>query len=239
MQIRSMLRLAIVAAGSTLVVAGTAIGASAHVRVVSYSPAVQGSYAALVFRVPTEEQSNTVTLTVTMPTDSPLPSVSVMQKPGWTVTVDHRTLSTPVQTDDGPVTSVVSAVTWTADPNGGIPSGSFDEFDLSVGPLPKTPTMAFPTVQTYANGNVVRWIEPTPASGQEPDHPVPVLDLVPAETSSSTGGSPASPAADAASVSARSASSDDTARGLGTAGVVLGALGLITAGGVVALRRRA
>lgn len=235
MHVRSMLRLIAVVAGTGFIVTATAVAASAHVKVYTYTPAVQGGDAALVFRVPTEEQSNTVKLTVSMPTDAPIPSVSVLQKAGWTVAVAHRTLSAPVQTDDGPVTSVVSTVTWTADPGGGIPPDSYDEFDLSAESLPKVTSLAFPAVQTYANGDVVRWIEPTPANGDEPDHPVPVLDLV-AAGSPSTASSTAP--ADAASVSTKSSDSDSTARALGIAALVVGGVALIVGAGVALTRRR-
>jgi periplasmic copper chaperone A len=234
MHVRSMLRLITVVAGSGFILTATAVAATAHVKVYTYTPAVQGGDAALVFRVPTEEQANTVKLTVSMPSDAPIPSVSVMQKAGWTVTVAHRTLSAPVQTDDGPVTSVVSSVTWTASAGGGIPPDSYDEFDLSAESLPQVATLAFPAVQTYANGDVVRWIEPTPANGDEPDHPVPVLDLVPAGGSSAA--SSTAPA-DAASVSTKSNDSDSTARALGVAGIVVGGLGLIVAAAVALTRR--
>lgn len=237
MRIRSPLRLGVIAAGAFLIVAATAMTASAHVRVVSYTPAIQGGYAALVFRVPTEEQSNTVSLTVSMPEDTPLASVSVMQKTGWTVAVTKSAPKTPLQTDDGPVTSVVTAVTWTANAGGGIPPDGFDEFSLSVGPLPKVTSLAFPSVQTYANGDVVRWIEPTPASGQAPDHPVPVLGIVPAGAATPSSNPSATPATDAADVSTRPAGDDDTARGLGIAGIALGALGLLSAVGFAARRR--
>ena len=36
-------------------------------------------------------------------------------------------------------------------------------------------TVDFKALQTYNNGDIVRWIEPTPAGGEEPEHPAPVL----------------------------------------------------------------
>ncbi len=52
---------------------------------------------------------------------------------------------------------------------------------------PSTPRPALPTdtkqiefkaVQTYSNGEVIRWIESTPKGGPEPELPAPVLKLV-------------------------------------------------------------
>ena len=72
-------------------------------------------------------------------------------------------LPTPLTDDDGnQITDAVSTVTWEG---GRIESGQFEEFQLSVGPLPDAvgTTLAFPAVQTYDNGDVVRWIDPTVA----------------------------------------------------------------------------
>jgi hypothetical protein len=32
--------------------------------------------------------------------------------------------------------------------------------------------------QTYSDGEVVRWIDSTPKSGEEPEHPAPTLELI-------------------------------------------------------------
>jgi uncharacterized protein YcnI len=219
---------------------GAATSAQAHVKVVSYTPAVQGSYGVLVFRVPTEENANTVELQVQIPTDTPLSSVDTQPVPGWTASLTTTKLATPLKTSHGTIDEVVSSITWKADPGGGIPPNQFQEFAISAGPLPDVATMAFPAVQTYSNGDVVRWIEPTPAGGPEPDHPVPTLHLV-GKNSTSTAADNAPDAAtpDAPSVAAAAPSeSDDTARALGIAGIVLGALGLLAGGAVLAHRRR-
>ena len=36
-------------------------------------------------------------------------------------------------------------------------------------------TVLLPATQTYSDGEVVRWDEPTPSSGEEPEHPAPAL----------------------------------------------------------------
>lgn len=214
--------------------------AEAHVRVLSYQPAVQGGYAALTFRVPTEENSPTVKLEVTLPTDTPLASVSTMPKAGWTVTLDKSAPKTPLKSDDGDVTEVVSRITWTATA-GGIPVDGYDEFNISVGPLPTVASLSFPAVQTYGNGDVVRWIEPTPAGGAAPDHPVPTLALVTAAASITPAPSPTSTGVsvqNGVTTAGGDKGSDGIARGLGIGGLVLGALGLVLAGGCVLRLRR-
>ena len=67
------------------------------------------------------------------------------------------------------LTDAVRTVTWTAQRGKGVPPEMFDEFELSIGPFPDEPmTLTFPTVQTYNDGEVVRWNQPTPPSSAEP-----------------------------------------------------------------------
>jgi methionine-rich copper-binding protein CopC len=48
-----------------------------------------------------------------------------------------------------------------------------------VGPLPEdVDQILFPSIQTYASGEVVRWIDEPLESGEEPEHPAPLLTLV-------------------------------------------------------------
>jgi hypothetical protein len=91
-----------------------------------------------------------------------------------------------------PLTEVVGQITWTATGDAAIKSGQFQEFPVSMGPLPKVDQMVFKALQTYSDGTVVRWIE-EPAAGAEPQKPAPVLKLT-APTAAGTG-TPASPAA--------------------------------------------
>jgi len=216
--------------------------ASAHVTVDSDKPAVPGGYLTLTFRVPTEKPSNTTALAVTFPADAPFASVATKPKPGWSVAVTKKKLAKPISSDDGSITDAVATVTWTAAAGGGIPPESFDDFELSVGPVPKTAALGFPAVQTYADGSTVSWSEPTPPGGAEPDHPAPVLAVLAAApgtgaaAASATGAAAtASPLSVTSTASTIRTESDGTARGLGVAGIVLGGLGL--AAGAGGLRR--
>ena len=75
------------------------------------------------------------------------------------------------------VTEAVSKITWTAT-GGGLEPGQFDLFTISAGPLPTKPSkLEFKAVQTYSDGTVVRWIQPTVKGAPEPDHPAPTLTL--------------------------------------------------------------
>jgi uncharacterized protein YcnI len=139
--------------------------AFAHVTV-NPAEAEQGSYAKLTFRVPTEsDTASTTKVEVALPPE--LTSARVKPHPGWTYAL----------TKSG---DTVTAITWTAAKDAAIKPGEFDEFDISVGPLPKTDSLAFKALQTYSDGSVVRWIQPTRAGEPEPENPAPVLSLKPA-----------------------------------------------------------
>jgi uncharacterized protein YcnI len=154
----------------------------AHVTV-DPGTATQGGYAALSFRVPNETDSTATTkLQVFLPQDHPLASVSVKPHPGWHAQVVTKKLATPLSTDDGEVTEGVFSITWTPNERqDAIQPGQYDEFDISVGPLPEVSSLTFKVLQSYSDGTVVRWIDPPAAEGQpEPEHPAPTLTLVPA-----------------------------------------------------------
>lgn len=154
--------------------------ASAHVTANPHT-APQGSYTDVAFRVPNErDTASTIALEVDFPTDHPIASVETRAVPGWTSTVQKTRLARPITTDDGQITEVVSKITWTG---GKIPPGSFEDFDVLLGPLPTDTTeLVFPALQSYSNGEVVRWIDPTKPGAPEPAHPAPVLMLTPAGT---------------------------------------------------------
>jgi uncharacterized protein len=215
---RILLMTAPAVAAAVIVVSATA--ASAHVTV-QPSTAEQGGDATLSFVVPNEKDSaDTVQLEVQIPTDHPIASVSVQPKAGWTYKVTTTKLPQPVQSDNGQVTDAVSDIVWSG---GSIKPGEFDQFTLSVGPLPTgVDSLEFKALQTYSDGDVVRWIEATPPGGPEPDHPAPTLTLTKAGTESA----------------ASSSSSDDTARTLGIIGIVVGALGLAFGAGALLVSRR-
>jgi hypothetical protein len=74
-------------------------------------------------------------------------------------------LATSIQSDDGAVTEAASEIDWTST-SGAIKPGEFEEFRLSVGPLPKADQMVFKAdqmvfkaIQHYSDGKDVAWIE--------------------------------------------------------------------------------
>jgi uncharacterized protein YcnI len=217
-----MSRAAIVCAAATAGIALSALPALAHITITPGS-APPGSATVLTFHVPNEEATAyTTRVDMRVPTDHPIAQLLVKPVPGWTISVRTITLAKPLVTDDGQFTQAVSEVIWSG---GRILPGQFQDFSVSADPLPQgVSQLTFKTIQTYSNGDVVRWID-VPVPGQpEPDHPAPQLTLT-------TGNGGAGGTADAATppVSAASAA-DGTARVIAAGGVLIGLLGLALAG---------
>jgi uncharacterized protein YcnI len=176
MRVPHLLRAGLVLLVSAVAVFAFAGPAGAHVTVSSAS-ATQGGYGKITFRVPNEKaNASTVALEVNLPTNAPVASVSVKPVAGWTAEVTKGTLPTPIKTDDGEITEGVTKIVWTATPDAAVKPGQFQEFDISAGPLPQVDQMVFKTLQTYSDGDIVRWID-EPKDGVELDHPAPTLKL--------------------------------------------------------------
>lgn len=214
------------AGAGLLVLAGPA---SAHITVNPGAATQGGSDVEMTFRVPNEQdKAFTTKVEVTFPTDHPIAGVLVRPEPGWTAQVDNTTLAKPIHTDDGDISQVVSKVTWTG---GQIQPGQYGAFHVIFGRLPSdTDQVVFKAVQTYSNGNVVRWIDLAQAGQPAPDHPAPVLTLAKASGSDTGSAKPAAGAKAGQTTTASKASSDSTARGLGVAGLIVGVLGLAAGG---------
>jgi uncharacterized protein YcnI len=210
---RTGLRAGAITAATVLVLVGGATSASAHVTV-SSPDAKPGGYAKLVFRVPSEsETAATTKLVVTLPADHPFASVGAQVKDGWKVVKTKEKLPAPVKLGDVTLTEAVTTVTWTAEA-GGVPPNDFDEFALSVGRLPaEVDSLSFPAVQTYSDGEVVRWDQVAKDEADEPEKPAPTLKLAATVTP-------------VAAVTDDKNSSDPLARILGGAGLLLGLIGL-------------
>ncbi|HEV7887834.1 MAG TPA: YcnI family protein [Acidimicrobiales bacterium] len=214
----------LIAAATAAAIVLAAAPAGAHVSV-NPNQAAQGGFAKFAFRVPNEKDSaSTTKVEVAFPADHAIANVGVRPHPGWTYAVAKTVLPTPIKGDDGDVTEVVSKVTWTADnAAAAIKPGEFDEFEVSLGPLPKdTGKLVFKALQTYSDGEVVRWIEEPAAGAAEPDHPAPTVTLAKA---ASTGGDTT------ATTTAASAQddSDGDGNGLAVAALIVGGLALLLA----------
>ena len=240
--VRTLAKGGAVLATAAILALTTAGLASAHVTASTPKDPVKGGYTKVTFRVPNERpDAGTVKVEVTLPAEYPLASVSTKPTPGWKAEAVKEKLATPVKSHGREVTEAVRTVTWTADPGTRIEPGQFNEFDLSIGPLPdNTDQLVIPAKQTYDSGEVVDWNAPPPAEGaDEPERPAPVLKLVAKTDGDDHGAATATAVADDGHDTAASAATDDTARWLGGAGLAVGALGLGLGAGAVLRSRRA
>ncbi len=227
---RFIIRSAATTAAAALTLMAFASAAQAHVNVSSPN-AVQGGYALVTFRVPTESATASTTgLKVQLPTDTPLASVSVQPQPGWTYTTTKSKLATPISTDDGQLTEAVTEINWTATGDGAIKPGEFNQFNISVGPLPKTSSITFKAIQHYSDNTDVSWVEvAAPGSSAEPEHPAPVLKLAASTTAAATTTPTTGVTVTSADQSDKGASTTSVtiAIVLGAVGIALGAGGLL------------
>ena len=223
-----------VAVAAVVLPATTAL---AHVTV-NPREAAAGTYAKLAFRVPNErDAAETTKLEVAFPMEHPFASVSIRPTPGWSYDVQKTKLATPVTAHGDEISEAVSRITWTG---GAIQPGEFEEFEVSVGRLPENvDSLAFKALQTYSDGEVVRWIEEAAPGGEEPERPAPVLNLTKADaTETPAADEPASAAQGgglAGDDEVASKSDVDNARVFGILGLVFGLLGFVSA---MAARRR-
>jgi uncharacterized protein YcnI len=150
----------------------------AHAHVTVEPAEVEGGgFSVLTFRVPTErDDASTTRVSVSFPKDQPVGSVRTTPVAGWRVTTKTRTLDEPIDMFGEPVSEVVAQVTWTAT-GPGIAPGQFEDFDVSLGPLPESGEMVFHALQTYSSGEKVNWNQVAIDESAEPEHPAPVLSI--------------------------------------------------------------
>lgn len=206
-------RAVVLSAAITVTGLATAGLASAHVTANVYGDTPeQGGYGAVVIRVPNEEENaGTTKVEIAFAKEYAISSARTKPVQGWDAKVTMAG-------------DVVEKITWTARPGNEIAAGhtSYQEFEFSAGTLPENTNMlVLPAAQTYSDGKVVNWDQP-PTNGEEPEHPAPVVEL--AKPSGGHGAAAVDEHAD--ETAPAGPASDSTARWLGGAGLVVGALGL-------------
>jgi uncharacterized protein YcnI len=194
-----------VAAGALLVPA--VAGAHVTVQPQELKP---GGFARLDVRVPNErDKADTTKVQVQFP--SGFFFLNYQAKPGWDVTVQREKLAKPVKVFGENQTEQISGVTITsAKGKKGIAPGQFEDFGFSGGPVPGKAgqSLGFKAIQTYSNGEVVRWIDPDP-EGENPAAQIKVASAQPVAAAT------------------KQDSSDSASKGLGIFALILGALGLL------------
>jgi periplasmic copper chaperone A len=197
--------------------------AEAHVTL-QPTTAAAGAFTVENVRVP-NERDNASTVKVDLQLPHGFVSVSYEPKAGWSAKVTKAKLAESVQSDDGPIDEEIRRITFTGHgPDGRIGPGQFTDFPLSVQiPGKAGDKLIFKAIQTYSNGEVVRWI-----GAPDSETPAPIVTVVKA-----SGPSAAAPGAPTR------ASGDDggASKALGLTALILGALGLIAGVAAFGVRR--
>jgi uncharacterized protein YcnI len=171
--------------------------------------------------------------------------------PGWDIEVATEPLPEPIESGEGEqITERESVVTFTAQAGNELPDGFRLGYTLGF-QAPDTPGeyLFFKTIQICAEGQT-EWIEEYTGEGEEPEHPSPVVEVVAAEGDGHGGGSEEEETTDTTEATdttlpveqATSTSDDDgdadSSTGIAVAGLVTGALGLLTGGAALARARK-
>lgn len=152
-------RIGTVAAGAALAVGMLAGPAWAHVQVTA-TPGSPGATNATLKITAAGESGTAGTSKLDVVADPAIPAdqVTLASGPtGWTLTPGSDggfTLSGPA-----------------------LAKGVEADVALTVKQLPNAPQVTFKVVQTYSDGQVVRWIELPGPDGAEPDNPAPIVKL--------------------------------------------------------------
>lgn len=203
-----------------LLVVAMPAAASAHVTVAPDEVPTEG-YAMLTFTVPhgcDGAATNRVQIKMPPQVISATPGVVA----GWQIETVEGELPQPAEQHGEMVTEGVRQVTWTGGP---LADDQLQQFPLSVALSGEAgETAEFKAVQGCEGGAETAWIQSVPASGEEPDHPAPAIELV------SSG--------DGHGAEATSASSGDgDGDGLAIAALIVGGLALVI-GSIALLRGR-
>jgi uncharacterized protein YcnI len=204
-----------------------------------------GAFATLDVRVPGEQAGAHVTKVDTLFPPG-FTGVDYENVPGWTARVIEAKLATPITEDGETIDTQVSQIVWTwTGPLGKVNNGQFIQFPLSLA-IPADATgkaLEFRTVQTYSNGQVVHWIDPSLSA----EHPAPRINVTAkggviedvagdevGPSAGQTGGTSQSAQAPAQTVATTAGAS----KTLGIVALILGALGLLAGLAALAASRR-
>lgn len=162
---------------STVVLAAFVLAAGARAHVSVHPNALPaGGFTVIAIQVPNErDRASTVKVDVKFPNGIYVASPAVV--PGWRARVISKKLPKPVEIEPG--FSVSSRIDRVVFSGGRIGPGRFLSFPVSIkAPAVKAGTLlTFKALQTYSNGDIVRWIG-NPSS----DEPAPQVLVRPASS---------------------------------------------------------
>jgi uncharacterized protein YcnI len=164
-----------------------------------------GGTRTFAFRFANERADTKATrLELVFPRTPPVAYVKVDPAPGWTATVRSRPLNPPIEVGGKVVREAADALVVEG---GAVAPRQFEQFLVTMGPLPADGRLPFEATQTFANGLVAHWNQATspapvisfgaglvaPAAEPAGQQPVPAADdaTAPADQAAqSTGGPP-------------------------------------------------
>jgi uncharacterized protein YcnI len=184
-----------------------------------------GGFARFAVRVPNEsDNADTIEVTVRFPQS--IISASFQSMPGWKRSIEMEPLDQPVEEEGEQITEHIASVTWSG---GKIAPGEFEEFGVSFR-VPETPgeDLVFPSIQTYSNGEVVRWIGPP-----DSEEPAPIISVT--EPTEEEGGQPAASPQPPAASGGAAPGEDEGTSGLAVVALIVGIAALAAGLGALAL----
>ncbi|HTZ85405.1 MAG TPA: YcnI family protein [Solirubrobacteraceae bacterium] len=195
-----------------------------------------GAFATLDVRVPGEEADAHITK-IAMLFPPGFSDVSYEPVSGWKVRTVERKLGS---------SSEIARVEWTwSGPLGEVGDSQFVQLPLAVA-IPEDAAgkaLEFRTVQTYSNGHVEHWIDPS----LDAEHPSPRINVIAkggaiediaGEEAGPTAGQDVGSSVPSASAPPVAQSSNGASKGLAITALILGALGLLLGGVALARGRR-
>jgi uncharacterized protein YcnI len=184
-----------------------------------------GGFARFAVRVP-NERDNADTIEVTVRFPQSIISASFQPMPGWKRSIEMEPLDQPIEEEGEQITEHIASVTWSG---GKIAPGEFEEFGVSFR-VPETPgeDLVFPSIQTYSNREVVRWIGPP-----DSEEPAPIVSVT--EPAEEEGGQPAASPQPPAASGGAAAGEDEGTSGLALVALIVGIAALAAGLGALAL----
>ena len=227
---------------AVLLLAGALIAPASAQAHISLHPNTipAGAFVTVDVRVPGEQEGAYVTkVDVLFPPG--FTGVDYENVPGWSTNVIETKLATPIKEGGETIDPEVSQIAWSwTGPLGKVSNGQFINFPLSLA-IPENATgraLEFRTVQTYSNGQIVHWIEPSLTA----EHPSPrinvtarggLIEEVAGDEAGPEAGQTGSSQTTPASGTPVAKPSSGASKGLGITALILGALGLLV--GIAAL----
>ena len=236
---RNQVALPLLAAAALVVPASAQAHVSIHPNTI---PA--GAFATLDVRVPGEQEGAYVS-EVDMLFPQGFTGVDYEKVPGWSTRVIESKLAQPITQDGETIDTEVSRIVWTwTGPAGKVGNGQFLDFPLSLAIPPDAAGSAleFRTVQSYSNGQVVHWIDPSLSA----EHPSPRINVttkggaiedVAGEEAGPAAGQTGSGSSATAPVTSTAQSNGAASKTLGIVALILGTLGLIAGSWAIARTR--